>query len=452
MKRIAALAAVMAVLAMMCGCGDKPVDDDIVEDVTASVSESEGTVTGDTSSAEEFVPTVPELKEADFVPINIKTNIVEKEPPIKIEAVDLTGLDLGKRLSPCKAEDVCDNYSHRSVVDDPVYDKAYNELLSEPCEGFVENYIFIGGKYYLCVNYDDHCGCHDSSLFSYDADTCELKELVKHTGLEYGGCFDGIMELNGEPVYYDSSDSSGEKKSSIYIFDTKSGTEKKLCELNGSVIEMKGTEKGIVAALYHGERAPRSCVEYDLSTGEVSELLDDPFVSGADNENAYFCEGIPAEVICADDMSSMTVKTQYYSIQSDHANFTDILMWRDKMVVFAFDNYASRMYTYDIDRRECLKMNADALRYSTVRQAGDGIILTAFSPDEISKENLYYLDPTLGTAYCFDDCAMLIEGNVGDTVYVMTFRRRAFDVSKPFVSYHAICQYEMDKLYRIVKD
>ena len=96
-------------------------------------------------------------------------------------------------------------------------------------------------------------------------------------------------------------------------------------------------------------------------------------------------------------------------------------------------------------------MNADALRYSTVRQAGDGILLTAFVSDR-SEEALYYLDPTLGTAYFFDECAMFAEGNIGDTVCAMTFRRRACDDSKPLVSYHATCQYEMDKLYRIVND
>ena len=456
MKKYIALIIASTLLAGLCACEDKS---DVSEpvDVTAPTAAAEylpadgGNVTAPAEQP------VLELTEEDFAPVDIAMDKTDTAPSMEINSLDLGGFDFGERCSPCKHEDVFDKYlNNRSYVMTGSYNYV-NEpenFIDTPCKGMVQSAVFLDDKFYIAVNFDDLCGCHDSSLYSLDVKTGEIKELVRHTGLEYNGCFNGLTTAHGRLIYRDvatigedagesyafataGSDPSGDlamisstnqQVSSVYSFDPESGMEEKLFDIGTSVFSMAETEKGFFFhKAFTAQIADEARMgEYDFTTGELHDYEPPEAVS---EEEEYLCDGVPAEVTGGFDGEKwvpITVKTQYYTLSTDLVKFTGLYLWKD-MACIVEDNEYSRDYlhTYDIASREHLKMQFDAYSggWGDDFQTGDTLMMIGTVTETGSAyrtdHTLEMLIPKLGTIYKLGGASRYIKGKSGDTTYLL---------------------------------
>ena len=455
MKKYIALIRASTLLAGLCACEDKS---DVSEpvDVTAPTAAAEYLPAdgGNVTAPDE--QTVLELTEEDFAPVDIAMDITDTAPPVELNSLDLSGFDFGERRSPCKDKDLYEkylNYGNRTM--EGVY-KSVNEpdtFLEKKCEGMFQSSVFLDGKFYIAVNFDDLCGCHDSSLYSIDAETGEIKELVRHTGLEYNGCFKGLTTAHGRLIYYDTTRIGADNEesyiyymgsddivetiltgdsntTSVYSIDPESGTEEKLFDIGTSVFGMDETEKGFFFhKAFTAQIADEARMgEYDFSTGELHDYEPPEPVS---TETEYLCDGVPAEVTGGFDGEKwvpITVKTQYYTLSTDLVKLTGLYLWKD-MVCIVEDNDYSRDYlhTYDITNREHLKMKFDLYSggWGNDFQTKDALMMSGVvSTTDMgySYRTAYSMDmliPRLGTIYKLNKATIYEKATSGDTTYLL---------------------------------
>ncbi|MBO7395645.1 MAG: hypothetical protein J6U16_05960 [Ruminococcus sp.] len=453
MKKYIALILTGALLAGLCSCEDKPDNSEPVGDVTAPA------VT--TDSAE---PQFLELTEADFTPVDIQSDIIEGMPSEEISCTDLSGLSFGERMSPCKAEAVIDEHMWwEELVDNDEMLKKYEEasakILSEPCRGFVDKGIFIDDKLYIAVNYDDWCGEHDSALYCYDTETDECRELVTHTGLDYDQSFKGLIAVHGKPMYRIEvpDEENGGIKTSVRSIDPESGEEETVCEISGLIQYFYESEKGFGFYVDNGVDA-MEIKEFDLSTKEIGEPLTAEQAESLDTSVTYYgavyCDGVPAEVTGGFDgekYTSITVKTQYYTVQTDLNFYSKILLWKDKFCIASFEDISGKwLYTYDIKSRERLKMKFDGFKNAEFLQT-DKAFVTIVNSNDFSgsgemQHKVYYIIPELGAEYRIGEGYQYICGMSGGTASLLMLSRRDAVSDATPVGYSDY-QYAPDKLF-----
>ena len=467
MRKTIAILSVLILVASMCSCEDKPFESEPIGETTISV--------GAEKTSE---PVYLELNEEDFDLVDINCEINDSDPPVDIQCTDLSGLDFGERMSPCKALDM--DYDYFSLDDiepelremyeeqNEKYKLAMNRIRETSCGGMLANTEFLNGKFYISINYDDLCGAHDSSLYSYDVETNDFKEVVRHTGLEYNGCFNGLKaahgklyyykseytDTNGEPLYNDGnnivpltgelatiySDTEGDIKqeTSFYSIDPESGKEEKVCTLDGFVFWFQESENGI--SIDHGITESDTgliseLLEYNFETKEFCKVQNtDSYLSlsslylGPDNQ--FFCEGVPANVtggLKDGKYEQIIVSTQYYTVKTDLSNYNQIFLWKDKFIIVSDEMVnGTWMYTYDLVKRERLKMKVDGFNFSDALQTDEGLLLVVESGLQDSvysmkmARRIYYMMPLLGMVFKMDVCDEVMIGKNDDAVYYMT--------------------------------
>ena len=240
-------------------------------------------------------------------------------------------------------------------------------------------------------------------------------------------------------------------KSVVLSVDPDSGSEHEICETSGLVWRMKPSEKGLL--LYKIEGTPvadetegydlsqevvNTVVEYDLEKGEfgAAEVNE----AGVPGVLSAECDGVPAEITGGFDgekYNPITVKTQYYTLSTEVTKYTKIFLWRDKVCIVANNDYSHDwLYTYDLTRRERLKMKFDGYSNSVMIQTEEGIfMMVGTGSDEFGQYKSGYrlclLTPVQGTVYrlaLFENCLC---GNIGDTVYYLTLT----STEEPFEDY-----------------
>ena len=454
MNRYTAFLTAAVLLCGLCSCEDKPDNSEPV-DVTAPVTAAEDIpADGGMTALTELPP--PELTDADFAPVDIAMDKTDTAPPVEPNSLDLSGFDFGERRSPCKDKDLYEKYLNNvnwtmegvyNYVDEP------DTFLEKKCEGMFQSGVFLDGKFYIAVNFDDLCGCHDSSLYSIDAETGEIKELVRHTGLEYNSCFKGLTTAHGRLIYCDTTHigadneesciyymgsddivetilTGGSNTTSVYSIAPESGTEEKLFDIGTTVFGMAETEKGFFLhkAVTEQISDESRMGEYDFTTGELHDYEPPEAVS---TETEYLCDGVPAEVTGGFDGEKwvpIIVKTQYYTLSTDLVKFSGLYLWKD-MVCIVEDNDYSRDYlhTYDIKSREHLKMKFDAYSggWGDDFQTVDALMMIgAVSTTDMgySYQSAYKLEmliPKLGTVYTLERASQYVKAASGDTLYLL---------------------------------
>ncbi|MBQ1464781.1 MAG: hypothetical protein IIZ18_08230, partial [Ruminococcus sp.] len=125
---------------------------------------------------------IRQLTDEDFKTITLNITSTDDPPPLQLHELDLSALDFGERLSPCKAEGEREKHFNIYVTGNPEMQKEiednYNKLADTPYEGKVFRVLPTEDKLFIGVDYDDLCyGMHDWSIFSYDIASGELEEL-----------------------------------------------------------------------------------------------------------------------------------------------------------------------------------------------------------------------------------------------------------------------------------
>ena len=480
MRKIIAVLVAAALLGTLCACEDKPADSESVGELTVPA------VTEAAPEPEPEVATEPpfrELTEDDFEHVDMLLDNTDAAPPLDIHEADLSGLDFGARLSPCKAEDVYENYVENTYVDGEwiaQYNAKLEECLSTPCRGMLEKAEFADGKCYMLVNYDNLCGSHDWSIFSYDIGTGDLKELVRHSGIDDVPKCLTLSYAHGR-LYYDSvyhvdedgnkveisfkADSNGsgyaafgsseaqglKNMSELYSVDVESGEEVKECTVEGVAILGNETEKGLVVQRFADDDTTYY-QEFNVTTKELGECDDSVHtpVSGV----RFYCDGVPAEVTGGyvdGKYENVVIKTQYYTIQTDLINFDNAFLWKDRACIVSTEYVGTQnLYTYDLTTGERLKMRCDGFSYSNTIQLEDGLLMVNATLDGFSNtlgERIEYVEPTLGMIFRMQSGTHFLFGNIDDAVYYIALSGEPDNYAGNYGFYSSPEQGVPDKLY-----
>lgn len=413
MKKIISTIAAAALLGTLCACEDKPARSEPVGDVTAPAATEAPTE-----------PAYLELTEEDFAPVDMVQEITDGTPSA-VHCTELEGVDFGERLSPCKAPDECEKYSPRTIFEgypdiQEQYDRERQAKLETPSKGFVNNAVRLGGKLYFAVNFDDLCSRHDSSVFRYDPATKETTELVRREGLEYNGSFASLCAVHGR-LFFTESAKSETPHTTICEIDPESGDVTELLSLDTNVYSLRESEDGMLITCYDGGDASAYYKEYIFETKELRDYKK----TGGSIYDTVLCDGVPAEVtggLVDGKYEPVTVKTQYYTISTDITSYAGIFLWRDKVCIATEDNFnGSWLYTYDIANRERLKMKFDGF-ISGLIKTKDALACISHNVGNDAYTVLYYIEPTLGTAFRVGKEEGMVMASGGDDAYVLTFR------------------------------
>lgn len=367
---------------------------------------SDATLSAETTIEEVTeTPTEPaylELTEDDFTPVDIMCEITDGTPS-EVHCIELEGIDFGERMSPCKAFDVYEDYLRPfNIWDDPdnpgKYEKYFHTMLETPFKGQVDSAVYLDGKLFFAVNFDDYCSCHDSSVFRYDPATKETKELVRHESLEYNCSFASLNAVHGKLLFVKTIETDI-KHYVVNEIDAGSGEISELFSVDVPIYDIHESADGLLIGSYNGESI-QYLQEYVFAT---KELRDFENKNAINSKRTFFCDGIPAEITGGFDGYNnvpITVKTQYYSISTDINNYSNIFIWRDKLCIVPADNFnGSWLYTYDIAKRECLKMKFDGFKASLIKTNDALVCLSYCDVGDDSNTTLYYIEPTLGTVF-----------------------------------------------------
>lgn len=429
MKRIPAifLTAVLAFSAVGCELkksdSEVPADDDTEieteietgEDTPIKTDKSDKT---DTKKAEEPMPEFRELTEEDFSPIDFQLEVIDDAPPEEIKCADLTGLDFGEHMSPCKAEDVRGNYGTYLYTDESQLEpeavekrlRMADEVCSKPCKGHILETAYLDGYFYFNVCYDDYCVLHDSAIFRFDPKSGKYDELYAFSGLEYKG-MKNLCAYDGK-LYFADYALSDDDKSTIYSYDLNTGECSVFAELSKRIDNLVASKDGLVAESYVFEDETDTYSfegdMFDYETGNlapVSEGIADKIVQS----DTVYCDGKTVKITGGYDgftYRPVTVRTQYYEIKTDLKQYTQIFAWKDKLCILNDETErgntsVTMLYTYDLKTMDRTKTDVHYYVRGLVKKSGNGFFICAQMDLAWGKEDstLYYMIPEMGALF-----------------------------------------------------
>ena len=419
MKKFTALLSALALTFALCSCDKKTSDSE------SPTPEEPTSVSEDISPAEKPVGNASEsafreLTDEDFTNIEMKFTMSDNAPPVELGCTDLSGIDFGSRVSPCKTpENIETLIEALHSPDDEHTDEVranieehYRTMCDAEAKGQITDIVKYDGKFFFAVNYDDLCYAHDSSLFRFDPDTGECTEVLTHTGLGYNSCFFGLSVCGNYLYYYDYNAPFDE---TLYQIEPNTFKETKLADFDLSINSILDCSPYIcIAGLkQNGEGESYTTVRkmIDPVTGEEVE---DPELS---DFNTYYdpvpvlCDGKICEVTGGysdDGYSTLSIKTQYYSLDTYISQYNSVFAWKDRVCVLVNQDRSlseSRLYTYDLNTMERTMVKMTGFN-GMASKAGDGIVLSAQKSNwGLAENNFYYYIPELATAFLFDSAS-----------------------------------------------
>ena len=125
-----------------------------------------------------------------------------------------------------------------------------------------------------------------------------------------------------------------------------------------------------------------------------------------------YCDGEPCTISGGYDNESgtyspVTVKTQYYTLNTDFKQYSTINVWKDRVCIITnegltYGGSETRLYTYDLKKMERTMVKLNGFN-SWSDKAGDGFFLTSNNSNWDKDEyRLYYYMPDIGTAFLLE--------------------------------------------------
>lgn len=266
---------ILAALTLMAGCFSCSEEKDVKSDskpveADTTISEADGSVD------EPVVQQQAEFREynaEDFKTINVNLTKTDKEPPFKLHSLNISELDFGERISPCKQGEYRDKYKPffgDELNDSDPGNREYMEQFraewekscTEPTKGGIGFWRQCGNDIYAAVSYDKYCtgGLHDVSIFRVDGLTGKATEIYRHSDPEESFAIDTIAVPNGK-VYIDVRD-----KGLMYLDGDKLVP---MHYLDGYSHSLMGDSSDKLVFMSTKEDLKKVPVDYEAKEGEV---------------------------------------------------------------------------------------------------------------------------------------------------------------------------------------
>ena len=404
---------------------------------------------------------VRELTERDFSVINLNLRYSQAECPIEVREESFSGLDFGQKMSPCKAENVREQYQ-QIHYDDPELQKElleqYDKICETPSSGEIMSYTSNNDSAFFEVNFDDYCHRHCSSLFAYDYDTGKVRELSSKEGLEetnynYGSlyCVDDML------IYFDYETLNNHENQTtdtimhIIQVDTKTGKESEVLSGDYDYVYHIDKERIMLGTfLTNGDEIRDisetgvKITEYDLSTGQTQIISESD--SFTNDMKIFFDDGSTGRIIQDDKNDTVNFITDEVNMLANHKKVVYNALWKDKAVVITNEAlaYTSNymMYTYDFNKMECLVSKLDGFGRNFV-QVGNGLVSTSYGGWEGNKSPVNYIIPKSGNVFRLAETNSGNVDNISDNfcfmerpVYTYDQYGRRIDENNDFKVYH----------------
>ena len=343
MKKIISIIAAAALTVSCFSCSDDEKKKEEPKPTDTAVNED----TGDTLVTE---PVYREYSEEDFRTVEVSLTNYDKEPPVDISFVDISGLDFGEKVPICnKAENVQGYYSSGDSMleDDEEHD--WFSYTDNAEKGVATNCCTYDGKFYIVVEYKPiFHGRYDFSLFRYDESSGKTEELYSWSSSDINDSYVETPVLaNGKMFYavFDLEDYS----ETAYSYDLISGDVKIIYENSGSdeVARVCYDNIGCPSMIvYSKEDYIKDTMRYDADTESfISVKADD---MGGDVVTSNVFSGVPFYLVKPDDTAYLDMVSEYYRVSLSYPGGV-IIYGDDKM--FIVKNY-TLIHMYDLEKME----------------------------------------------------------------------------------------------------
>lgn len=381
MKRFAAL--FLAVIAL-AGCSSK------------KSSDTEPPVENDDKAVEEEVKI---YSKDDFKRVDLALQTEKKDMGKHMEEIDVSALDFGERLSPCKTVD--DPYKNKlEWTDISNYDELFEESLKTPAKGRAISAAMDGRTVYIFVSYDPMCGwLHSLSIFRYDMDTHACSEYCHFEEPEERYLNESSYQIvDGRIFHVGYIDST-----CIMEVDPATGRESVFYDGDDPISWlMRGEDHTLHAAAYSGDIINTMVI--DITTGEQlnSEQLKTWNGMPAGADGMWHTEITPGTEKDLDIVTDkFRISTGLRMLDGAFIRGSSISI----LVTLGNSGYdEQRLYTYDTDKMEVYVTDVSSL--GMPYKMDDNLLFVYNSGDMIKTS---YFVPEIGTAFEQDK----IRANVG---------------------------------------
>ena len=369
MKRIAAL--FLAVLSL-AGCSSKksseaPAPD---EDGDAAVEEP-----------------VKEYTKDEFRRIDVPLQVEQRDTGIQLEELDLTSMDFGEQLPPCKKLD--DPYIYRRDWDaDDEYLAAFEESLTTPAKGRPISAQLDEDDIYIYVSYDPICmWMHSFGIYRYSIADGSLSEFFIPEGTG-----DTSLEISDYQIVDGRLFRAEHSDSRVMEIDPATGSEEVFYQNSSlSYYYISAGEHCLHVIDLESDESGDHVI--DINTGEEVQLRE--FYNGnllSDPEGVWHTEITPGTE------KELDIVTDDFRISTGLRNFTGAFVNGSKLSVLVTLGNLSynelRLYTYDMDKMELYVTDVTPLGYLYMI---DGSLL--FINESQGMFSMSHYVPEIGTAF-----------------------------------------------------
>ncbi|SEH51783.1 hypothetical protein SAMN02910265_01187 [Ruminococcus flavefaciens] len=384
-KMISMIAA--AALAVSCfSCSDDKKKKEEPKPTDTAVNED----TGDTLVTE---PVYREYSEDDFKTIDVSLSYPDREPPVNVSSVDLSGLDFGSKVPICnKAENVESYYTNDYYV--PVdTGQDWSSYKDKAEKGFAANCYMYGGKYYIVAVYRAaFVGNYDFSLFQYDESSGKNEEIYSWSSNDINERYMQTPVLaNGKMLYsvYNETD----KISKVYAYDLDSGDVK-------IIYENSSPDKFIYVS--RDNMGFPSMIVYDTDFYVIETLFyeedSESFISDKTDDlggrvvSQNIINGAPFYLVRPEDSQMLDMVSDHYRVSLSYIG-GDIVYGDDKM--FIVKNY-TLIHIYDMEKMEHYILDVEDMGDEAVYSKGFVFLSSTFRDYD---SPVYCIKPDMGIVY-----------------------------------------------------
>ena len=346
--RAMAAALILTVTAFSAGCQDKkkpqPVTSEDMGDYSETIAEAPETTEA---------PVFREYTESDFKDVDMSLTIVDKEPPVEVSSIDISGLDYGEKVPVCNKEEYAEEYytNMREFYNgSPMYN--WKDFAGKSVKGYSNKCCVWNGKCYIFVIYE----CLDRfdwSLYSYDMAGSEPEKICswsaetpdEHSVREV--CFeDGAMFC-----YYFKNEENDNLLTQVRRVDLETGKETVVYEDKGIDVNIwlsRDSYGSILLMEYHNVSGePAVSYRYNSDKGK--------FVKNSEIEapegkiiDSYLLNGINSYLVKREGKRKLELVNDLYSIPT--AFTAGRIIYADNGIAVLYDNV--KLHIYDLKKME----------------------------------------------------------------------------------------------------
>ncbi|WP_028517605.1 hypothetical protein [Ruminococcus flavefaciens] len=428
---ILGIAAVLALSSVLTACDDKEKPEPKPKDTTVNED------TGDTLVTE---PVYREYSEEDFKTITVTLNYPDKEPPVDVSSIDISGLDFGTKLPVCNTEENAKNY-YEDMFSLSHIEYNWENLINEEAEGIASSCCMYDGKCYIVVEYKSFLTSNfDFSLFCYDEKSGKNEEVYSWSSKDINEDYTDQPMIFDDKLFYEIRNSS-DNSNKVFAYDLNTGDVK-------TVYEEKESD---VYVYFDHDSMDYPCLQLINNGGEQIDYLyydetDESFVGDKTNDisgkiiSTRYFGGVQYYIVKSDGKRKLDMICQYYHVSLSYTGGT-IIYADDKK--FLIKNEGS-IHMYDLEKMEHYILDVTGM--GTECTYCSGMLFTG-NWYEKYKMPVYCIIPELGIAYAITDddlyCGLKTAGDTVTFNSCIEYKKELKDETSGGIAY------SMDKMSEV---